>query len=100
MGDNDWLALSIICILVVIIFGGNLGLAIYKSGEIETPEFDQAEQPSPLSVWDWLWQGVGFWFAIVSFQVPNMPAIIGIIYILLTLMPAFIGMKFVRGSNT
>ncbi len=97
--DNDWLVLSVLIIACVIIFGGNLGLTIYQADAIETPVVPTV-QPSALALFDWIWQGVSFFFAIISFTVPGVPYIISIIYIIITLMPAFILLKFVRGTNT
>lgn len=99
MRDNEVLIICILIIFTTIVFGGHLGLAISQSGDINTPGLSH-DTPNPVNFFGWLWQGIAFYFAITSFSVPGMPYEVGLIYIIVTLLPAFILLKFVRGTNS
>lgn len=95
MNDNDVLFTSIIIILVLIVVGGNLGLSL--SGEIEKPDLDN-KPPGLLGVLDWCWNGVAFFFGMLAFSVPGVPAWLSAIFLLMTLGIVWILLKWVRGS--
>jgi hypothetical protein len=97
MRDNSILVIGLVIIFCVIVFGGHLGLSI--TGNIQTTQISQ-DKPGLLSLFDWIWGGVGFFFAMLAFRVPGMPNEITIFFIILLLAITFILLKFVRGTNT
>lgn len=97
MRDNSLLVICLVIIACIMVFGGNLGLSY--SGTIDKPE-SNTEQPGLLNLFDWIWTGVGFYFQIISFSVPDMPYWVSLIFLIITLIPLVLLLKFVRGTGT
>lgn len=96
MRDNSFITQSIIIFLLVIIFGGNLGIQI--NGTINAPTVS-SQAPGLLGVISWCWDGISFFFAMMAFQVPNMPQFISMIFLVVFLLMLWILLKWVRGTQ-
>lgn len=96
MRDNSLLTLILIIFLLIVVFGGQLGVSI--SGKIEQPNVS-SEAPGILKVIDWAWTGVSFFFAMIAFQVPDMPFWLSSIFLIMTILLIWILAKWVRGGS-
>jgi hypothetical protein len=97
MRDNSVLLICLLIIFCVVVFGGHFGM-VY-SGGIEKSTAS-TEKPGILNLFDWIWSGITFYFGIIAFQVKGIPAWLSMIILIITLIPLFILLKFVRGTNT
>lgn len=100
MKDNDIVILAALIVLLIMTLGGQLGIQFTGGGDLAGAMQFSGDQPDTLNFFSWCWQGISFFFLIISFQVQDCPALISIIYIILViLMPGFVLVKWVRGGG-
>jgi len=97
MRDNDIIIITLIIMAIASIFFGQLGLGFH--GSIEKPALDDGEAPGLLEIISWAWNGLGFLFGMILFQVDNVPPWQNLIFIIMALLIIWILLKWVRGSN-
>lgn len=97
MRDNDIIIFVLIIMAIVSIFFGALGLGFH--GKIESPDIDSGHSPGITQIISWAWNGMGFIFGMVLFQVDNVAPWQNFFFVILTLLIVWIILKWVRGSN-
>ena len=86
----------LITIFSVSIFGGYAGYTVDGvpvGGELSTQE------PGILGIIEWVWDSLNFMFHMITFQIDGMPAVINSIFLILSLLTAFLILRLIRGVS-
>ena len=97
MRDNDIIILVLIIMALVSVFFGSLGLGF--NGIIEKPAIETGHSPGITEIISFGWNGIGFIFGMMLFQVDNVPAWQNMVFIIMSLCLLWVFLKWLRGSN-
>lgn len=97
MKDNSIILFVLIVMAIVSLFFGALGLGFH--GTIDKPVVDSGHSPGLFEIISWAWNGIGFIFGMMFFQVDNVPPWQNMIFIIMALLLLWIVLKWVRGYN-
>lgn len=97
MRDNSIILFILIFMAIVSTFFGALGLGFH--GTITGATVAQGSSPGITQIISWCWNGLGFIFGMMLFQVDNVPPWQNFIFIIIGLLVLWIILKWVRGYN-
>lgn len=91
--------LLLLLLVVMATVGGIGGYAGYTVSGVPQGGAMSESTPGILGVIEWVWDSIAFLFNMATFQVDNMPAVINVIFVVMSLMTVFLIVKLARGSD-
>ena len=99
MKDNSFILMLLCAMGSVMVFAGQFGIGL--TGAIEPTIKEQGSAPGLTGVISYCWNGMGFFFQMMFFQLPGFPLwASGFIDLVIGVFLGWIILKWVRGSSS
>lgn len=91
--------LILLAILIINFTVSQMGLFVgYTVNGVAVSSSVNSGAPGILGIIEWVWDSLGFMWNLITFQVDDIPSLIGAIFLIIQLMLIFIIIKLIRGS--
>ncbi len=85
-------------ILVISVFGGHFAFAVNGVPDASAAAIS-SNAPGILGVLGWVWDSIKFFFLLLGFSIPGIPALFSVIWLFFILIYIWIIVRLIRGSS-